>query len=325
MATYNAPIVENQTLNISYSGAVQSIEIKKSGLYKLECWGGQGYIGYKAGYSVGYKEFKKGQILYVCVGQRGGFISRHGDKRHQNMGFNGGGTILGRETNTQGGGATHFALVNGLLQSIGYANRSNILIVAGGSGGGLNNSIRGGAGGGISGDEGGAGYNSDHPDRHAYPGAGGSQTSGGAGYGEMGDTGSPYNGTFGKGGGTGNADEVCTGGGGFFGGGAGGDGYHNIGAGGGGGSGWIDGVPTITYKGITYTPSTQKNVWGLSEFNSVDIFDTYAGPQNYDGKADITLIKKGTPLMYWSDREVDEMHYGDRDVDGAYYGDLEVN
>lgn len=139
MANYTAPSVEGQGLNIGYSGTVQTIEIVKPGLYKLEAWGGQGFAGAKAGYSVGYKEFrKKGQIIYVCVGGKGGFGMNNSTNGMGNRGFNGGGKMNTlRNWQAQGGGATHFALVGGVLQNIGYANRGNILIVAGRSGAGL--------------------------------------------------------------------------------------------------------------------------------------------------------------------------------------------
>lgn len=330
MANYNAPIVEGQVLNIPYTGTIQSIEIKKPGLYKLEAWGGQGYMGQKAGYSVGYKEFKKkGQIIYVCVGGKGGYINSSGGATYYNgRGFNGGGDItVYREWCSQGGGATHFAFVNGLLQNIGYANRGNILIVAGGSGAGVGGSsflMYGGTGGGLSGGNG-TYSTSQHggASGRGYPGAGGTQTSGGLGYAENGGTGALFNGKFGKGGSTSNAEAVCTGGGGFWGGGAGADGYYDDPGSSGGGSGYIDGAPSITYKGIRYTSSTQNNIWGVYPFD-YSKYGYYGEPPGYNGKAAITFIKKGTPTLYYGDKEVDALFYGDREVDALFYGDREI-
>ncbi|MEY8525066.1 glycine-rich protein [Lachnospiraceae bacterium 38-10] len=313
MANYIAPSVKGQGLNIGYTGTVQTIEIVKPGLYKLEAWGGQGFAGAKAGYSVGYKEFrKKEQIIYVCVGGKMNTL---------------------RNWQAQGGGATHFALVGGVLQNIGYANRGNILIVAGGSGAGLMGSSRilyGGTGGGTSGGNG-TYSTSQHggASGRGWPGYGGTQTAGGQGCGEMGDYATQYSGSFGKGGDVYNGESLCSGGGGFFGGGSGGDGYYDDGGSSGGGSGWIGGAPTITYKGKQYVSSTQAGIWGLypvryggSDSNSASY---YGEPPFYNGKAAISLVKKGTPLMYWGDKEVDEMKWGDVDVDTVFYGNTEVS
>ncbi len=330
MATYNAPIIEGQVLNIPYTGTIQSIEIKERGLYKLEAWGGQGYMGHKAGYSVGYKEFKeKGQIIYVCVGGKGGYIdSSAGATYYNGRGFNGGGDItVHRAWCAQGGGATHFALVNGILQNIGYANRGNILIVAGGSGAGVGGRswlVYGGTGGGASGGNG-TYTTSQHggSSGRGYPGAGGTKTSGGQGYGENGGTDSLYNGKFGKGGSTANSETVCTGGGGFFGGGSGGKGYYDDAGSSGGGSGYIDGAPSITYKGIQYASFSQNNIWGVYPFD-YSVYGYTGEPPGYNGKAAITFIKKGAPTLYYGDRKVDALYYGDKGVDTLYYGDKEV-
>ena len=154
-------------------------------------------------------------------GGRGGYSVGYkkiskGKKLYIGCGLNGGGG--GRAS---GGGASHIAFVDGTISSIGKETfDAQGLIVAGGGGGGdgyADSDNNGGTGGGVNGG-------------NAYQKAGGTQTSGNA---------------FGQGG----SSDWSGGGGGYYGG-RGGT------MGGSGGSGWIGGVPEITYKGITYTPAT---------------------------------------------------------------------
>jgi len=239
---------DSQTFN--YTGSMQSFTLTTSGIYKLEVWGARGGTTYgfsnttygKGGYSVGYKILNAGTTLYICVGGMGGYggwgVSAVG-------GYNGGGNSTAYDSGNPytyvggGGGATHIALVNGTIQSIGKTTFDQQgLIVAGGGGGNAhfndNNNrsyVGGGNGGGTSGSVGvlvetwgsGATYSL---------GSGGTQSTGYA---------------FGKGG---TSSRGSGGGGGYYGG-------FSSGAGcvGGGGSGWIGGVPSITYGGITYEPS----------------------------------------------------------------------
>ena len=242
-----------QTQDFGYRGSVQSYKIPADGVYKLEVWGAGGgnfgipygdYImgdGGAGGYSVGYRVFRAGEVIYVCVGGAGagnwdGYLGGS---------FNGGGapgsgggtTIYG---GASGGGATHIAGMTGTLEAIGAANIEKIFIVAGGGGGGGHTNVptigahAGGAGGGSAGGTAGG----------TDGGEGGSQNSGGSGanagtFGKGGDGAKPS--TLGDGGGSG-------GGGGLYGGG----GYNA----GGGGSGYIGGVPRFSLNGVTYPPST---------------------------------------------------------------------
>lgn len=222
---------DSQSFN--YTGGMQEFIVPISGIYKLEVYGAQGgqTNGGKGGKSVGYKYLKKGDVLYICVGNRGGSGSA----------YNGGGSgytyaYPNWEKSAGGGGATHIATITGTLKEIGVANLDKILIVAGGGGGGnYSNSgnCAGGTGGGLTG---GKGYRkADDGSIEAYSAAG-TQSSGYA-FGQGGS-----NGAFGAGGG-----------GGLYGGYAAGSAYTGSGS---GGSGYIGGVPEFTAKGETYSPAT---------------------------------------------------------------------
>ena len=86
-----------------------------------------------------------GTTLYLVVGG-------HGD--YDFGGYNGGG-----DGAVGGGGATHVALQAGTLKDIGEANKSNVLIVAAGSGGGPDEVFGGIGGNGGTGGNGGNGGN----------------------------------------------------------------------------------------------------------------------------------------------------------------------
>ncbi|MCI9298145.1 MAG: hypothetical protein HFI10_12005 [Lachnospiraceae bacterium] len=316
MANYNAPVKDGISVTIPYSGVIDTLTILKDGLYKFDLSGGNGgnvnwrcdgwggkdcdcevpysnASGGAGGRSIGYKYLEKGTKLYVCVGGNGGWTG--GTTFTPTIGaggFNGGsgGRDGGDEGASGSGGATHVATVSGTLAQIGQGNINNILIVAGGGGaayGGIDYGTdggNGGAGGGLNGQDG--FYN--------YPGGalndgsntGGTQSTGFA---------------FGEGGMV-NPSAWCAAGGGGLWGGIGGS-HHFYG--GGGGSGYIGGTPTIRYKGETYSPST-----------------TTGGGTGT--KCIVTMIKKGTPLMFWGDAEVEDLYYGDREIDTIFYGDREL-
>lgn len=238
-----------EAIEYRYTGDIKQITLTDKGLYKLQVWGAQGRCshGGKGGYAIGYIEVTQPITLYVCVGQ--GY-----DGTNQiNGGYNGGGTGHdwygdGEWVGYGGGGASHIAKVNGLLKNIGYASfvtNHNGLIVAGGGGGSTRNQRNGGTGGGTSGGQG-QGDNQNP----------GTQTSGYA---------------FGQGG---NANTDGGGGGGGLYGGSGG-GYYSDGS---GGSGWIGGVPTITFKGETYS-SAMSN-----------------GAKEGHGQARITFVAKSSSI-----------------------------
>ncbi len=163
-----------------YTNNEQSLVIPKTGLYKLEVWGGQGgnsiadnvkkETGSMGGYSVGNVTLNKGDIIYINVGGKGarGFLSVYDIAG----GYNGGGIShwdkKDDEASGGGGGATHIAKVSGLLSTL-ENNQNDILIVAAGGGGGSWTNT-GGAGGGITGNS--------AKDRDGKVITGGTQTSG---------------------------------------------------------------------------------------------------------------------------------------------------
>lgn len=280
---------EGTSQSFSYNGTSQRFVIPISGLYRLQVWGAGGgeqngltaNYGMQRGHSTGYIMLKKGDILYVCCGGKGGVGTTAGIAG----GFNGGGTAAGSGNTTDGyssggGGCTHIARISGTLQSIGESRKNTVLIVAGGGGGYRSNpNGYGGVGGGLNG--GAAG-----PTSGAYiGGGGGTQTKGGVGRAEG------NSGSFGKGGDSGRF--AGGGGGGWYGGGAG------YGSGGGGGSGYIGGVPAITFGGKTYSPSTSNGVIGQ--------YDRGAG------QATITLIKKSFSI-YLGDIPVSGIFAGDSEI-----------
>lgn len=306
MATYNAPVVEGAVLNMGYTGTVDTINILKDGLYKLEVYGGKGGYGYSdvrgligyggnGGYSVGYKFLTKGTVLYACNGGAGGdggprpASSNHWEGSGVRLpgGYNGGGYAHRLNwyegVNGSGGGATHIAKRSGTLRDLGSTN--GLLIVAGGGGGGTSGTRKedrnfpsnGGSGGGLTGGKGGLGY-------YGWSGDGGTQTSGRAfGYSE------------------GCGDYAGPGGGGLYGGYSGGQS-----TGGGGGSGYIGGVPSIIYRGKTYSPSTQNGVNGGN------------------GYSKITLVKKSVPLIYYGTGTIDAVMHGTGDITDIFYNTIQM-
>ena len=120
--------------------------------YKLECWGAASWgTTYGGGYSYGYYEAKeKNKVLYVCAGAegaRGGTYSTNSWYSGGKGGYNGGGNGGNGCSNTGqslptggggngGGGATHIAFKTGLLKVFKDTYKDDVLLVAGGQGGG---------------------------------------------------------------------------------------------------------------------------------------------------------------------------------------------
>ncbi len=254
--------------------------------------------------SSGYKFLKKGTILYVCIGGKGNVSSNtpapggfNGGGRGTPYTYNSGQIFAGNAVS--GGGCSHVATIGGTLKNIGSSRLSSVLLVAGGGGAGYSPQGYNGSGGGASGYGGVGGY--------YYAGEGGTQSSGGvcdsyrgsskASFGEGGSYGPPFDNYY-----------VFGGGGGLYGGGSAliSQGGGLTGRVAGGGSGYIGGVPVITYKGKRYAPST-----GVAS-------------QTGHGRGYIQLIERGTPTLYYGDKEVDALYYGDKEVDALFYGDREV-
>ena len=131
-------------------GTIDEFSIPELTQYKLECWGAASWgTVYGGGYSYGnYKATEKNKVLYVCAGAegaRGGLYSNTawhlGGKGGYNGGGNGGNGCAGLSLPTGGGGnggggATHIAFKTGLLKVFKDTYKDDVLLVAGGQGGG---------------------------------------------------------------------------------------------------------------------------------------------------------------------------------------------
>ena len=209
--------------------------------YKIECWGAQGggwggHTNALGGYSGGWRNISKDDILYIVCGGKGI------DKNHYTDGtsYNGGGINVSGNPESSGGagggGATHIATATGLLRDL-VDNKEAVICVAGGGGSNGNwapiNVTRYQSGGGLIGLGSPPIYG---PENTPTKGdTGGTQTGcgpdgiqGGFGYGGN---------ALGNGG---------AGGGGWYGGNASGGGGVHEGTHGGGGSGYIGGLTNAT-------------------------------------------------------------------------------
>ena len=140
---------ENKDFNAD-QGQIDQFPTPEITQYKLECWGAASWgTTYGGGYSYGYYEAKeKNKVLYVCAGAegaRGGTYSNTawhlGGKGGYNGGGNGGNGCAGLSLPTGGGGnggggATHIAFKTGLLKVFKDTYKNDVLLVAGGQGGG---------------------------------------------------------------------------------------------------------------------------------------------------------------------------------------------
>ncbi|MDO4996287.1 MAG: glycine rich domain-containing protein [Bacilli bacterium] len=263
-STYNSKV-----WNFDSKGEEDTFVVPKTGTYKLEVWGAQGgsisynsidYLGGYGGYSVGTINLTKDSSVFVNVGSSGRNSYNQFLYDVFQGGYNGGGTSQSsyNDIRTGGGGATHIALVSGVLKDLSsykgtlisntYYSSTNIIIVAGGGGGAgyhLNTSIRnGGSAGGYIGSDG-----DGLPNDASYDmgkGLGGSQTTGGKSARDL------TNGKFGVGCSYGSPN-ASAGGGGLYGGGCG----YSTASAGGGGSGYI-GNTNLTNK-IMYCYNCQSS------------------------------------------------------------------
>lgn len=169
------------TLKYDYTGNTQYFIAPADGEYTLTVAGAQGggesgLEGGKGGKSTGKVTLKKGETVYIYVGQNGS--SNYGTSSGT---YNGGGAA-GGVFGTAGGGATHIAKTQrGELKNY-IDNKSDVLIVAGGGGGSSadynKNKSTGGYGGGTTGSQGGQ-FSSGAAYYMDVQAGGGSQTSGG--------------------------------------------------------------------------------------------------------------------------------------------------
>ena len=138
--------------NFNYTGDYQTFTVSYDGKYKIELWGAKGNdsrdsytTGGNGAYTSGEIELKKGDTLYVYVGQKG---QPTGDGSTFN---NGTGNIGG----WNGGGASDIRLISGDWRDSSSIN-SRIMVAAGGGTTGDSANGISGAGGGLVGYSGGA-------------------------------------------------------------------------------------------------------------------------------------------------------------------------
>ena len=263
-----------------------TVNITKTGNYKLEVWGAQGgnantgtYRGGYGSYSVGVANLKAGTTLYVYVGGKGQNV--YYNRQVATGGYNGGGNSHGGNNYmaATGGGATHIAIEEGLLSKMS-SKTSKILIVAGGGGGGGYYTGGyygfGGDAGGIQGNKGTIGGNTDG---NTSVGTGGTQTGTTNSY-----FGEGKSGTSGAGGGSG-----------YYGGTASGA-YRGAG----GGSGYIGNSLLISSNGVTkhmicYGTSCKTSTAAGTLTNSVTVVSSTATADTAkmgNGFAKITLLSE---------------------------------
>lgn len=253
---------KNDIINCPYSGLIYSVILPR-GKYKLECWGARGGNGYnsrhtsdsgwggKGAYVSGTINMTKQSEVFLVCGQAGG-DTKATCRRKSFNGGGGGQPFQDKDAGynsfgTGGGGATHIALVNGVLSAV---PQPSVIMVAGGGGGGAfiqgtldHNKANGGAGGL---NRGGNGEGS------KGPGTGGTQTEGG----KRSGTSYGQDGRYGEGG-DGSADVIGNnfsatgGGGGWYGGSSGhnANSSNSTSSGGGGGSSYYNPSRIIDFLG----------------------------------------------------------------------------
>ena len=123
-----------------------TLEIPMTGTYKIELWGASGgnavgirnNIGGKGAYVSGETNFNKGMNLYFTIGGQGKDTVNSDDvsQRKLDGGYNGGGssTGIGNCWGASGGGATHVALVPGLLSTLKDQNDKLLMVASAGGG-----------------------------------------------------------------------------------------------------------------------------------------------------------------------------------------------
>ena len=154
--SYMQEVEKKNVYNFEYTGSYQEFEAPYTGYYKMECWGAQGGsyggTGGKGAYTSGNIYLKKGEKLYIYVGQTG--------ENLQTATYNGGGSSGTLYYGRAGGGATDIRITSGDWNDFDSL-KSRIMVAAGGGGSiGPSYTCNGGAGGtlsGINGSKGGSG------------------------------------------------------------------------------------------------------------------------------------------------------------------------
>ena len=259
--SYQLTVVESEWSYVYSGGQIQEWECPIDGVYQLEAMGAQGatadaFMGGRGADIAGQVFIKKGQKLYIYLGQGGSLYTASGNET-----FNGGGAYKGTTaggTNATrfagGGGATDFSLI----KNTDWSNPDHLysrILVAGGGGGALyyygkGPCVGGGGSGGGEGYAGETGYGGSHPGTGGTLTAGGTVASGGI---------NGNVGIFGKGGNYSGSLSAGCGGGGWYGGASGSSesalSDNNRQGAGGGGSSFIYNTANITASGLNYRNS----------------------------------------------------------------------
>ena len=141
--------------NYDYTGGEQTFTAPTTGTYKLETWGAQGgsinetYYGGYGAYSFGNIKISQNDKLYINVGGTGKIYEYPNvvDKTTNGNikaagGYNGGGngikywtdSLNSKQFNVSGGGASHIALISGVLSNLESKKEKILLVASGGSG-----------------------------------------------------------------------------------------------------------------------------------------------------------------------------------------------
>ena len=282
-----------EPLKITYAGEVTEYKTfgtytftaPRDGKYSFEAWGASGSTinngtSGKGGYTYGEITLRKGDVIYVYVGEKGSGNS----EANPTYTFNGGGYsgLNHAHLGGRGGGATDFRLVNGSWDnSAGLISR--IMVAGGGGAAGCasNHLINGDAGGLVGFDtlNGGTTY-------YGYVAKGGTQTSGLVGNRNGQAVSASYSkaGLFGKG-------------------------AINAQCGGGGGGGYYGGGSTYTAGGA----GGSSFISGMAGANAVNASGVHTGSANhYSGKVFTnTLMRAGNETMPKPTGGTEVGHIGD--------------
>ena len=290
--SYTMKVVESDW-KYGYTGTVQPWTCPVDGIWELEAMGAKGadtngFNGGRGADVAGQVFIKKGQKIYIYVGQAGA-----------NGPWNGGGAGT-----TRGGGATDFALKSATWDVEDHLYSR--IIVAGGGGGALfwstgpNVGVGGSGGGegeGISGQEGyRADYQGETGNGGSHPGGGGKINGGGV---RTSGATNGADGTFGVGGSYSGSNPAGGGGGGWYGGASGATGSSNNRQGsGGGGSSFIYNAANIsaagnikdnkTYKDLVKLPGELEGNYFTKDLEITPTILITGGSPDANGQARIT-------------------------------------
>lgn len=186
----------NNSFDYDFEGDEEIFEVQKTGIYAIEAWGAQGGnssngAGYThkeggyGGYTYAEYKLKKGQILYIKVGEKG---QNYTPGNLAGSAYNGGhAEVRAQAQKGGGGGATSITTKQIDISNINI-NRKEILAIAGGGAGSDSNAYNkaGASGGGYCDSYGEACYNTPKDQNRNNYGQGGGYTQkencGGTGY-----------------------------------------------------------------------------------------------------------------------------------------------